>query len=187
MVERAVPAADVRYEWYSHQAMAAEVADGNDPAAAGEIGGQWGELAERLAESRLSFAAFSAHSEEQWQGAGGDAMRGALTRATAWLDHAVSVSASVAESVGQQAGVAARARADMPPPVDYDPAGMIRTAAASGSLVAMAGLADAMADRRAASEAARRRAIDVMNTRDSALGQLAGQPSFDRPPSLGTS
>lgn len=187
MVERAVPAANARYEWYSHQAMAHEVADGNDPASAGEIGGQWIELAARLTESRLSFAAFAAQSEEYWQGSGGDAMRGALTRATDWLDHAVSVSGAVAGSVVEQAGVAARARADMPPPVDYNPAGMIRAAAASGNLFAIAGLADAMAERRAASEAARRRAIDVMNTRDTALGQLAGQPSFDPPPSLGAS
>ncbi|NBH04239.1 PE-PGRS family protein, partial [Amycolatopsis sp. SID8362] len=78
-----------------------------------------------------------------------------------------------------------RARADMPPPVAYDPASMIRDAASSGNLLAMAGLADELAARRAESEAARQKAIDVLRTRDAALRGHVPAETFPAAPSLG--
>ena len=181
------PVAGTRYESYSHEAMAAEVAAGNDPAAAGQIGGQWAELGGKLQESTQRLAALAAQSEEAWQGEAGDAMRGALARAAGWLDQAAVVSSGVGDSVTQQADAAARAKAEMPPPVDYDPAVMIRDAAGSGNLLLMAGLSDAMSARRAEAEAARLKAVDVMNTRDAALHALAGKESFGAPPALSAS
>jgi hypothetical protein len=41
-----------------------------------------------------------------------------------------------------------------------------------------------MSARRAASEAARTKAIDVMNARDAGLAALAGKESFATPPAL---
>ena len=140
MPEAPVPTA--RYESYSHEAMAAEVERGNDPAAAGETGARWDGLAKLLQESTAGLAALVVSSEESWRGEAGDAARAALDRATRWLSHSAAVSASVGRAVGAQAEVAARARADMPPPVTYDPAAMIRDAASSGNLLVLAGLAN---------------------------------------------
>jgi len=114
-------------------------------------------------------------------------MRGVLAKAGGWLDKVSAVSAGVGDSVSRQAEVAARAKAEMPPPVPYDPAEMIRSAAGSGDIRWLVGLSDAMAERRAEAEAARIKAIDVMNARDLALHGLAAGESFVAPPALGAS
>jgi len=164
--------------------MAAEVAQDNDPVAAGEVGARWEELSRRLQDSTEELAQLISGTHEKWQGEAGDAARGVLGKAAHWLSHSAAVSSTLGESVGGQAEAAARARADMPPPVTYDPAAMIRDAAGSGNILALAALADEMEARRAEAEAARQKAIDVMNTRDAALHGLAPGTGFSAP-SLG--
>ncbi|MEV6871921.1 PPE domain-containing protein [Amycolatopsis sp. NPDC051128] len=183
MPEPPVPTA--RYESYSHEAMAAEVERDNDPVVAGEAGARWDGLAKRLHESTADLAALIASSGENWRGQAGDAARAALGRAAQWLSHSAAVSASVGRAVGAQAETAARARADMPPPVAYDPAAMIRDAAGAGNVFVLAGLADEMAARRAEAEAARQKAIDVLRTRDTALRGHVPVETFPAPPALG--
>lgn len=178
------PAPAARYESYSHEAMAAEVAGGNDPVAAGEVGARWEELSRRLQDSTEELARLIAGTHESWQGEAGDAARAVLGKASHWLAHSAGVSSTLGESVSGQAEAAARARADMPPPVAYDPAAMIRDAAGSGNILMLAALADEMEAHRAEAEAARQKAIDVMNTRDAALYGLAPRTGFSAP-SLG--
>lgn len=178
------PAPAARYESYSHEAMAAEVAQDNDPVVAGEVGARWEDLSRRLQDSTEDLARLISSTHESWQGEAGDAARAVLGKATHWLAHSAAVSTTVGESIGGQAEAAARARADMPPPVAYDPAAMIRDAAGSGNILALAFLADEMEARRAEAEAARQKAIDVMNTRDTALHGLAPRTGFSAP-SLG--
>jgi hypothetical protein len=165
--------------------MAAEVERDNDPVAAGEAGARWDGLAKRLHESTADLAALITGTHETWQGDGGDAARASLDRAAKWLSHSAAVSASVGSSVGAQADTAARARADMPPPVTYDPAAMIRDAAGAGNILVLAGLADEMEARRAEAEAARQKAIDVLRTRDAALRGHVPAEAFADPPALG--
>ncbi|MFI5588614.1 PPE domain-containing protein [Amycolatopsis sp. NPDC051758] len=165
--------------------MAAEVERDNDPVAAGEAGARWDGLAKRLHESTADIAALIASSQENWRGQAGDAARASLGRAAQWLSHSAAVSASVGTAIGAQADAAARARADMPPPVTYDPASMIRDAASSGNVLVLAGLADEMAARRAEAEAARQKAVDVMRTRDTALRGHVPAETFPAPPALG--
>src|SRR5438067_1805968 len=119
--------------------MAAEVEAGNDPAAASEIGQGWSGLGVRLRESMQALAAISQRSQEVWQGDAAEAMRQTLADAAKWSGEATEVSYAVADAVTNQAGIAARARAEMPPPVHYDPVGMIRDAIGSGGLLAMVG------------------------------------------------
>ncbi|KAA9153773.1 PE-PGRS family protein [Amycolatopsis acidicola] len=183
MTEQQVPEPVRRYESYTHEAMAAEVAAGNDPAAAGEIGEQWAGLGTRLRETMQALGAISGQSLESWQGPAGDAVRATLGKAASWSEQATEVSLALSDAVNQQAGIAARARAEMPPPVPYDPVSMIRQAA-QGSLLDRIGLSDAMAARREESEAARAKAIDVMNARDGALRAAVPSRSFEAPPEL---
>jgi len=184
-MQQAAPEPVRRYESYTHEAMAAEVEAGNDPGAASEIGQGWAGLGARLRESMQTLTAISEHSREAWEGEGAEAMRATIAKAAKWSGQATEVSYAVAGAVTNQAGIAARARAEMPPPVSYDPVQMIRDAAGSGDLLTMIGLSDAMAARRAEAEAARMKAVDVMNSRDAALrGEVPGQ-SFETPPSLG--
>lgn len=178
------PEPERRYESYSHEAMAAEVAAGNDPAAAGQIGQQWAALGERLRESMQALGLMSDQSREAWEGTAGEAVRDTLAKAAGWSEQATEVSYALADAVSQQAGIAARARAEMPAPVPYDPARMISDAMHSGNFLALLGLSDAMNERREASEQARLKAIDVMNTRDAALRAAVPARTFDTPPEL---
>ena len=173
-----------RYEAWTHEAMAAEVAAGNDPAAAGQIGEQWAALGERLRESARLLTAMSEQSREAWEGPAGDAVRDTVAKAAAWSEQATEVSYGVADAVAQQAAIAARARSEMPPPVPFDPARMISDAMHSGKLFPLVGLSDALEARRAEAEAARRKAVDVMNARDAALRASVPARSFDPPPDL---
>ncbi|MFD2422562.1 ESX secretion-associated protein EspG [Amycolatopsis pigmentata] len=52
------------------------------------------------------------------------------------------------EAVGNQAGVAVRARVEMPSPVDFDPVRTIRDAASSGNLLDLIELSDVLSARR---------------------------------------
>ncbi|MFD2491651.1 PPE domain-containing protein [Amycolatopsis jiangsuensis] len=169
----------------SHAALAAQVLDGNDPAAAGSAGARWTELSGRLRESIGSLTALSAGSRESWQGEAGDAMRTVLARAAGWLGETSAMSTVVGDAVTGQAEVAARARAEMPEPVEFDPATMIRSAAASGNVLELAGLSFEMDVRREAAEAARQKAIDVLRTRDTALHGLVPRADFPAVPQLG--
>jgi hypothetical protein len=184
---REIPVAATRYEAYSHQALAAEVEAGNDPEAAGGIGAAWDGLSRRMHDATSELAGLIGGSEESWRGEAGDALRAVLAKASGWLTWSADLSAALGQAVSGQAEVAARARADMPPPVDYDPGSMIRGAAAGGNLLALAALADEMEARRAEAEEARRKAVDVMNTRDAALRSLTPRVSFAKPPELGRS
>jgi uncharacterized alpha-E superfamily protein len=181
------PVPTARYESYSHEALVAEVERDNDPAAAGDTGARWTLMAQRMENASAELAQLIAGTHETWRGDAGDAARGAMSRAAQWLAHSAAVSASIGDSVTGQAEAAARARADMPPPVDYDPAAMIRGAAASGNLLVLAGLSDEMAARADEAEAARMKAIDVMHARDAALHGLVPRETFPTPPSLGGS
>ncbi|MDQ0382344.1 PE-PGRS family protein [Amycolatopsis thermophila] len=180
-----VPEPVRRYESYSHEAMAAEVADGNDPATAGQIGEQWAGLAARMREAAQVLGAISGQAGEAFAGPAGEALRATLAKARNWSGHASELSLAVSDAVGRQAGIAARARDEMPPPVVYDPVAMIREAATGGDLAALAGLSEAMERRRAAAEEARQKAIDVLNSRDAALRESVPGRFFDEPPELG--
>lgn len=183
--ESRVPQPDVRYEWYSHDRLKSLVDAGNDPESAGEIGAGWRSLGRTLQQASEQLAASSAASEEAWQGEAGRALRAALDRATAWAGQAAATADALGGAVSAQAGAAAHARSAMPDPVSYDPGGMIRDAMGAGDLTALAGLTDAMAQRRAEAEEARRRAVDVLHARDLALRDAAGVRSFTVPPRLG--
>ncbi|HKS49545.1 MAG TPA: PE-PGRS family protein [Amycolatopsis sp.] len=165
--------------------MAAEVEAGNDPAAAGEIGRQWASLGARLRDSVEALSALAGRSREVWEGGAAEAMRNTLADAAGWSAKATEVSYAVSDAVTDQAGIAARARTEMPPPVDFDPARMIRDAAAGGNLLDLIGLSDALSARRDEAEAAREKAIDVMNARDAALRSSVPSQPFAVPPELG--
>jgi hypothetical protein len=88
------------------------------------------------------------------------------------------VSVALADAVTNQAGIAARARAEMPPPVPYDPAAMIREAVTRGDVLDLIGLPDPLAARRAEAETTRLKAIDVMTTARRCGPQSRRDPSL---------
>ncbi|MEU6644826.1 PE-PGRS family protein [Saccharomonospora sp. NPDC046836] len=184
MSDRPIPTNDRRYEWYSHEAMRADVASGNEPAAAGEISREWTDLATKLRQAGEALAGVAGDSADVWRGPAGDALRGVLGEAVRWAHEVAEVSAGLGDAVAHQAEAAARARAEMPEPVPFDPAGIIRDAASSGDIGLLARLSDALAVRREEAEAARQQAIDVMYGRDAALRAAVPAATFATPPPL---
>ncbi|EIE99696.1 hypothetical protein [Saccharomonospora glauca] len=180
----AKPVADRRYESYSHEQMYREVGEGNDPAAAGEISREWTELAKDLREAGEVLVDLSGRGESVWRGDAAEALRSVVREAGAWSRRAAELSEVLGRAVAGQAEAAARARAQMPEPVPYDPGTMIREAVTSGDVWQLVGLSEAMAARRAEAEEARQRAIDVMYARDTALGEAVPDTRFPEPPSL---
>ncbi|WP_197319276.1 PE-PGRS family protein [Saccharomonospora sp. NB11] len=178
------PVADRRYEAYSHEQLHAEVSNGNDPVAAGEISREWSELAQALREAGELLTNLSGRSESAWQGAAAEALRTVVHDAASWSERAAAVSETVGEAVAVQAEVASRAKAEMPEPVSYDAAVLIRDAVASGDVWQLVGLSESMAARREEAEQARQRAIDVMYTRDTSLGEAVPDATFPDPPPL---
>ncbi|PXY28029.1 PE-PGRS family protein [Prauserella muralis] len=184
MSEAAAPGERRRYESYSHEELKAEVETGNEPGEAGEIGAGWAELGRQLHDSIDELVTLSGSSEQLWQGPAGEALRAVLDRAAHWSAETAVASAAVGDAVARQAEAAARARAQMPEPVGYDPAAMIRDAASSGSILALAGLSAALTARAAEAESARQRAVDVLYARDEALASALPDVSFSAPPPL---
>ncbi|MBK1788622.1 PE-PGRS family protein [Prauserella cavernicola] len=184
MTGRALPSTDRRYEWYSHEALKAQVESGNEPAEAGEIGREWSELAGALRDAGDAITGMSGESEQAWTGQGGDALRRVLASAAGWSREVAAVSQTLGDAVGSQAEAAARARAEMPEPVPYEPGDLIRSAVAAGDIGALAGLSGMLSAMREESEAARQRAIDVLYARDAALREAVPPSSFSAPPPL---
>lgn len=181
MAPREVPISTRRYEAYSHQALKAEVEDGNDPGSVGEVSAQWGELAARLAESAQAIAKASGGSESSWTGEGGDAMRASVMSTASWSRQAADFSVGVANSLAGQASIASRAKQEMPEPVDYDPGQIIRSTVQSGNIIALCSLPATLWAKQAESEAAKQKAVDVMNARDAGLHTTAVREGFPQP------
>lgn len=173
-----------RYESYSHERLRDDVVNRNDPSGAGEQSAEWSELARELREVGDVLAALTDDSEAAWRGDAAEAVRSAVRAATEWSRRAAEVSDTVGSAIAEQAEAAARARADLPDPVSYDPAGMIREAAVGGDVWQLVGLSDAMSARAEEAERVRQKAVDVVYTRDSAFDTAVPRTEFPGPPSL---
>lgn len=181
MVSREVPISTRRYEAYSHEALKAEVETDNDPSAVGEIGFEWAELAGQFADHAEVIKTAAQSSEQSWQGAGGDAMRASVLSMAAWSHQAAEASVNMANSMAKHSAIAARAKHDMPEPVEYDPAGLIRSTVQSGNIFALCALPGVLWANRAASEAAKQKAVDVMNARDAGFHTAVVTEGFPQP------
>ncbi|HET9139893.1 PPE domain-containing protein [Actinophytocola sp.] len=168
----------------SHEALK-EMTDAAQPAGAQAVADEWARMAAGFDEAATLFERATQHSEGGWTGSAAEAMRGQLAQVAAWSRQAGAHYQAAAEAITSQAEAANVAKTTMPPPVPYDPARMIREAAASGNVSELAALPHLLHAQKQRSDAAHEEAVRVVTERDGTFGQsVAAIPAFEPPPRL---
>src|SRR6266540_3276600 len=127
---RQVPSPSMNAQAQSHEALKA-MTDAADPAGSTAIAESWGDLASGFDQATELFQRAMLSSEPGWTGEAADAMRAQLARIARWTKETGAAYRAAADAIGAQSEAAGSAKTAMPPPVPYDPAQMIREAAAS--------------------------------------------------------
>lgn len=181
---RQVPSPSMNAQAQSHEALKA-MTDAADPAGSTAIAESWGDLAEGFDQATELFQRAMLSSEPGWTGEAADAMRAQLARIARWTKETGAAYRAAADAIGTQSDAAGSAKTAMPPPVPYDPAQMIRDAAASGNIFEMAALSHRIYAQKQKHDAAHAEAIRIVSDRDRTFGEAAGSvPTFRPPPSL---
>jgi len=168
----------------SHETLKA-MTDAAQPAGAQAVADEWARMAAGFDEAATLFERATQRSEGGWRGEAAEAMRAQLGQVAAWSRQTGAHYQAAAEAIGSQAEAANTAKTTMPPPVPYDPAAMIRQAAASGNISELAALPALMYDQKQKRDAAHEEAVRVVAERDRTFGQSAAAiPVFEPPPRL---
>ncbi len=102
-----------------------------------------------------------------------------------WSEQTGAQYRAAGSAITEQSGAADTAKRNMPPPVPYDPAQMIRDARESGNLFELAALPFKLYAQKQRHDAAHDQAAEVVATRDSSFSTAAAAvPAFIPPPSL---
>jgi hypothetical protein len=168
----------------SHEALKA-MTDAADPAGAQAVADGWAELASGFDEAARLFERTVLNSATGWTGTAADAMRTQLARIAMWSEQTGNQYRAAGSAITDQSGAADTAKRNMPPPVPYDPAQMIRDAQESGNLFELAALPFKMYAQKQRHDAAHDQAAEVVANRDSTFSAAAAAvPAFIPPPSL---
>lgn len=181
---RQVPTPSMNPKAQSHEALKA-MTDAADPAGAQAVADGWAELASGFDEAAQLFHRSIAGSAAGWTGSAAEAMRAQLARIAAWSEETGARYRSASAAITEQSGAADSAKSNMPPPVPYNPAQMIKDARDSGNIFDLAALPFTMYAQKQLHDAAHDRAAEIVTNRDTAFGTAAASvPEFIPPPSL---
>ena len=181
----AVPHPNANYAGMTHAQLKALVDNNNDPGSAYRQGDQWHDLAGKLGEAAITLDAAINGSQAHWEGAAADLARAHLAKVRDWSNDTSQYYTATGNALHQQVDAAAKAKSDMPNPVDFDPMKMLEQAATNP--VALVMLPVTMAATANASNSAKDKAIQVIQARDNAMqAASASIPAFSPPPDLGS-
>lgn len=181
---RQVPAPDLNPHAQSHEVLKG-MTDAADPAGSQAVADGWAAMASGFDEAAELFQQAMLNSTVGWTGEAAEGMREQLARVATWSKATGARYQAASAAVGEQSAAADSAKTAMPPPVPYDPAQMIRDAAASGNISEMAALPFAMYAQKQKHDAAHDQAAEVVSNRDLAFADAAARvPVFSPPPSL---
>jgi hypothetical protein len=167
----------------THEQMQQLVTQNNNPGVAYAAGDDWKNLGGQLREAAITLDAAINGSQSHWEGAAADLARAHLAKVRDWSADTAEYFHATGTAMHDQVDAAAKAKADMPQPVDFDPAKMIEQAA--GNPIAMLTLPVTMYATYEASTSAKDKAVQVMQTRDASLAQAAAAiPAFTPPPDI---
>lgn len=179
-----VPGNNQNYASNTHAQLKSQVDNNNDPAAAYQDGDAWHQLAHSLRQSAVDLDAAISGSSAHWEGTAADMARTHLAKVRDWSATSADNFDKTGQAVHDQADAAAKAKTDMPPPVDFKPQEMIEQAATNP--VAMLMLPATMYIQHDKSVKAKEQAVQVIQTRDTSLQTAsAAIPQFLPPPDLG--
>ena len=182
----AVPHPNANYPGVSHDDLKKLVTVNVDPGAAYRAGDAWKGLAGQLREAAITLDAAINGSQSHWEGAAADLARAHLSKVRDWSADTAEFFTATGTAMHDQVDAAAKAKTDMPEPVNFDPVKMMEQAA--GNPISMIALPVTMYTTYNASNEAKDKAVKVVETRDASM-QLASSsiPAFTPPPDISDS
>ncbi|EWM14411.1 WXG100 family type VII secretion target, partial [Kutzneria sp. 744] len=134
----AVPHPNANYPGLSHDDLKKLVTTNVDPGAAYKAGDEWKDLAGQLREAAITLDAAINGSQSHWEGAAADLARAHLSKVRDWSADTAEFFNATGTAMHDQVDAAAKAKTDMPEPVNFDPVKMMEHAA--GNPIAMIAL-----------------------------------------------
>ena len=175
-------AADTRWQGYSHQELYDQLNSGPGAQAAAPAADTWAGLSQALDELQQDIGAGVRASGASWEGIAADSARDALGPLGDWAQQASSAADLMRVSTELQAGLLAKARADMPVPVQ------VTAEQPNGLVTALQHLIGEQTDheiQEAAANAAEQQAFQVMAQYESGtFDNTATLGDFAPPPDL---
>jgi hypothetical protein len=179
----AVPHPNANYPGLPHDELKKLVTVNVDPGAAYKAGDEWKQLAGQLREAAITLDAAINGSQSHWEGAAADLARAHLSKVRDWSADTAEYFNATGTAMHDQVDAAAKAKTDMPDPINFDPVKMFEQAA--GNPISMITLPVQMYETYNASNEAKDKAVKVVETRDASM-QLASSsiPAFTPPPDI---
>jgi hypothetical protein len=179
----AVPHPNANYPGLPHEELKKLVTVNVDPGSAYKAGDEWKQLAGQLREAAITLDAAINGSQSHWEGAAADLARAHLSKVRDWSADTAEFFNATGTAMHDQVDAAAKAKTDMPEPVNFDPVKMMEQAA--GNPISMITLPAEMYLTYNASNEAKDKAVKVVETRDASM-QLASSsiPAFTPPPDI---
>jgi hypothetical protein len=179
----AVPPPNQNYPHLTHEQLKALVTQNSEPGQAYAAGDEWKGVASQLRDAAITLDAAINGSQSHWEGAAADLARAHLAKVRDWSADTAEFFNATGTAMHDQVDAAAKAKADMPNPVDFDPAKMIEQAAVNP--IAMLTLPATMYATYEASNSAKDQAVKVLQTRDASMQQASSAiPAFTPPPDI---
>lgn len=173
---------DVRWQGFSHQELYDQLNSGPGAEAATPAVDTWAGLSQALEELQQDIGAGVRASGASWEGVAADSARDALNPLGDWAQQASTAADMMRVSTELQAGLLAKARADMPAPVP------VTTEQPNGVVSVLQHLLGEQTDheiQEAAANAAEQKAFQVMAQYESGTtDNTASLGDFGEPPAL---
>ncbi|MFI9384095.1 WXG100 family type VII secretion target [Kutzneria sp. NPDC052558] len=179
----AVPHPNANYPGMSHDQIKTLVTQNVDPGAAYKAGDEWHGLAGQLRDAAITLDAAINGSQSHWEGAAADLARAHLAKVRDWSADTAQYFNATGTAMHDQVDAAAKAKADMPDPIEYNPGKMLAQAAVNP--IALIALPAEMYLTHEASNDAKNKAVQVIQARDSSMQSASSSiPAFTPPPDL---
>ncbi|NYH79346.1 hypothetical protein FHR84_002680 [Actinopolyspora biskrensis] len=173
---------DHRWQGYTHAELFEMLHQGPGPEASDSSVRRWSELGRALEDIDSGMVAALRAAAEGWEGRASESARNALSPLGEWAGRAREAAERMRSCSEQQAECVAKARAEMPPPVEVraeEPSGLTST------LVHLFGGQTDYEKQERQQDAAEQRAFDVMRTyQASSEANATSLAAFEQPPQL---
>ncbi|NHD19053.1 MULTISPECIES: PPE domain-containing protein [unclassified Actinopolyspora] len=173
---------DHRWQGYTHAELFEMLHQGPGPEASDPPARRWSELGRALEDIDSGMTAALRAAAEGWEGRASESARAALSPLGEWAGRAREAAERMRSCSEQQAECVAKARAEMPPPVEVraeEPSGL------TSALVHLFGGQTDYEQQERQQDAAEQRAFDVMRTyQASSEANATSLASFEQPPQL---
>jgi PPE family len=179
----AVPHPNANYSGLPHDELKKLVTTNVNPGVAYKAGDEWKQLAGQLREAAITLDAAINGSQSHWEGAAADLARAHLAKVRDWSADTAEFFNATGTAMHDQVDAAAKAKADMPDPINFDPVKMFEQAASNP--ISMIALPAEMYLTYNASNDAKDKAVKVVQTRDASMQQASASiPAFTPPPDI---